>query len=299
MEWVVGIQKAIDYNEAHITEELDYEKIAKVSFSSSYHFQRVFSILCGYTLGEYIRRRRLTLAGTELATGEIRVIDAAIKYGYDSPDSFTRAFVRFHGITPSAAREPGAKLCSFTRLSIRISLEGGSNMDYRIEEKPEIILTGYKKFFKGAPGERYEQEKDFHVTTRVNQYILQGIACDNVTAYGIMTNFQEEGYDYYYAVQLRQWEREHLAEVLGSTEEAARFENIAIPAQAYVVCETERCKYPTEVFMELRKKIVEEWLPASGYMLAEAPEISVTHWFHDPDREKRYIELWLPVCKVS
>jgi AraC-like DNA-binding protein len=159
MDWVTGIQKAIDYIENHITEKLDYEEIAENAFSSPYHFQRVFSILCGYTLGEYIRNRRLALAGTELAADKIKVIDAAVKYGYDSPDSFTRAFTRFHGITPSAAREPGVRL--------------------------------------------------------------------------------------------------------------------------------------------LRKRIVEEWLPSSGYLLSEAPEISVTHWFREPDKEKRYIELWIPVVKAE
>ena len=175
MEWVVGVQRAIDYIEDHITEELDYEEIARTGFSFSYHFQRVFSILCGYTLGEYIRSRRLTLAGMELAADKIRVIDAAVKYRYESPDSFAKAFARFHGITPSAAREPGARLRSFTRLSIRISLEGGSSMDYRIEEKPEMVLTGYKRFFTGSPAERDAQEEAFYVTTRLNQYALKGL----------------------------------------------------------------------------------------------------------------------------
>lgn len=175
MEWVVGIQRAIDYIEDHITEELDYEEIARTGFSSSYHFQRVFSILCGYTLGEYIRSRRLTLAGMELAADKIRVIDAAVKYRYESPDSFAKAFARFHGITPSAARERGARLRSFARLSIRISLEGGSSMDYRIEEKPEMVLTGYKRFFTGSPAERDAQEEAFYVTTRLNQYALKGL----------------------------------------------------------------------------------------------------------------------------
>lgn len=230
MDWVTGIQKAIDYIENHITEELDYEEIAKNAFSSPYHFQRVFSILCGYTLGEYIRNRRLALAGIELAADKIKVIDAAVKYGYDSPDSFTRAFTRFHGITPSAARGPGVKLSSFTRLSIRISLEGGSSMDYRIEEKPEMILTGFKRFFTGTPAERAVQEENFYVTTRLNQYALSGLAGDHVTRYGIMTDFREEGYDFYIASQLGKWEREHLAEELGNEEDAKRFENITIPA---------------------------------------------------------------------
>ena len=103
MDWITGIQNAIRCIEDHITEELDYEQIAKESFSSPFHFQRVFSILCGYTLGEYIRNRRLTLAGAELANTRERVIDVAYKYGYESPESFAKAFQKFHGITPSQA----------------------------------------------------------------------------------------------------------------------------------------------------------------------------------------------------
>ncbi len=301
MEWVIGIQKAIDYIEDHITEELDYEEIAKAAFSSSYHFQRVFSILCGYPLGEYIRSRRLALAAAELAADKIKVIDAAVKYGYDSPDSFTKAFTKFHGITPSAAREPGAALRSFTRLSIKISLEGGSSandmrLDCRIEEKPEMVLTGYKRSFTGTLAERFEQECDFYINTRANQYLLWGLSQDNHTSYGIMKNFREDGYDFYIASRLKEQVRSHLGEELGNSEDAKRFENIRIPAQKYVVCETERVKYPSMIYMELRKRIVQEWLPSSGYILTDAPEISVTHWYMEPDKKKRYIELWLPVA---
>lgn len=110
MDWVTGLQNAIDYMEEHLLEELDYDAIAAKGFSSSYHFQRVFSILCGFTIGEYIRCRRLSLAGAELAAGECRVIDAALKYGYESPDSFAKAFQRFHGVLPSRAREQGVEL---------------------------------------------------------------------------------------------------------------------------------------------------------------------------------------------
>ena len=104
MDWITGIQNAVDYIEEHLTEEIDYDIVAKQSFSSTYHFQRIFSILCGFTVGEYIRNRRLTLAGSELATTDIKVIDVAMKYGYESPDSFAKAFQKFHGVTPSSAR---------------------------------------------------------------------------------------------------------------------------------------------------------------------------------------------------
>ena len=116
MDWVIGLQKAIDYIEDHLTETIDYDVAAAQSFSSSYHFQRVFSILCGFTLGEYIRSRRLSLAGMELATSDAKVIDVALKYGYESPDSFAKAFQKFHGILPSQARSSGSNLRSFSRL---------------------------------------------------------------------------------------------------------------------------------------------------------------------------------------
>lgn len=114
MGWIDGLQRAIDYIEDNLTEELDYAEIARQAYSSSFHFQRVFGILCGYTLGEYIRNRRLTLAGSELASSDGKVIDVAVKYGYDSPESFSRAFSRFHGITPSQARSRKAELKSFS-----------------------------------------------------------------------------------------------------------------------------------------------------------------------------------------
>ena len=298
MNWITGMQKAIDYIEANLTEEIDYEKVAAESFSSSYHFQRVFSILCGYTLGEYIRLRRLSLAGAELANGKDKVIDIALKYCYDSPDSFAKAFQKFHGITPSQARADGNTLKSFSRLSIKISLEGGSTMNYRIEEKDEMILTGYKRRFSGIPGERMEQEKEMYVKTRPLQYILQGLSGDVVKNFDIITNIDDEGYDFYIASQLNEYCRNNLNKdgILGE-EFANYYENVTIPKCTYAIFETERCAYPTMTFLDLRRKIASEWLPTSGSQLKNAPELVVTHWFEGEKRNQRYRELWIPVEK--
>ncbi len=298
MDWIMGMQKAIDYIEANLTEEIDYERVAKESFSSSYHFQRVFSILCGYTLGEYIRLRRLSLAGADLANGKEKVIDIALKYGYDSPDSFAKAFQKFHGITPSQARADGKMLKSFSRLSIKISLEGGITMDYRIEEKDEMILTGYKRHFIGIPGERAEQEKDMYVNTRVFQYILQGLSGNIETTYDIITNVNDDGYDFYISKPITEYLRNNLSKtcVLGE-EYAKHFENITIPKCTYAIFETERCTYPTTVYLDLRKKIASEWLPNSGYELTDSPELVVSHWFRGEKSNQRYRELWIPIKK--
>ena len=299
MDWITGIQNAINYIEDHITEELDYEQIAKVSFSSSFHFQRVFSILCGYTLGEYIRNRRLTLAGAELANTREKVIDVAYKYGYDNPESFAKAFQKFHGITPSQARGIGVMLKSFSRLSIKVSLEGGSIMNYRIEEKPAMLLTGYKRRFTGSPNDKQDQDHNFACETRLEQYILEGMCREHETIYQILTNFDADGYDFYYAYQFPSWALEDMQEIPADI--AARFENVSIPAGTYIVFETERCEFPTAKMDELRMKAVSEWLPTSGYELRDAPEIGVIHWFWEEGNDKvnhsRYCELWLPITK--
>lgn len=145
MDWITGIQRAVDYVEEHLTEPIDFEKVAGCAYSSSFHFQRVFGVLCGFTLGEYIRARRLTLAGGELAGSSEKVIDIAMKYGYDTPESFSRAFTRFHGITPSQARGSSAALKSFSRLSVKLTLSGGTIMDYRIETREAFKLVMKKK----------------------------------------------------------------------------------------------------------------------------------------------------------
>lgn len=299
MDWITGIQNAINYVEEHITEELDYEQIAKESFSSSFHFQRVFSILCGYTLGEYIRNRRLTLAGAELASSRAKVIDVAFKYGYESPESFAKAFQKFHGITPSQARSSGVMLKSFSRLSIKVSLEGGSIMNYRIEEKPELVLTGYKRRFTGSPNDKKDQDHDFACQTRLEQAILEGLSREHETIYHILTNFDADGYDFYYAYKFPSWAFKDLDDLPADI--TARFEHVKIPAGQYLVCETERCKFPTNLQDELRQKAVSQWLPTSGYELRDAPEIGVIHWFWEEGNDKlnnsRYCELWLPIAK--
>ena len=144
MDWTYGIQRAIDYIEENLGGEIDVNIAASRAYSSAFHFQRVFSILCGFTVGDYIRMRRLTLAGTELAKSDKKVIDVALKYGYDTPESFSRAFTRFHGISPSAAKN-GGEIRSFSRISVKLILSGGNMMNYRIVNLDEFKVICKKK----------------------------------------------------------------------------------------------------------------------------------------------------------
>lgn len=302
MDWITGMQKAIDYIEAHLDDEIDYDRVAKESLSSSYHFQRVFGILCGYTLGEYIRNRRLTLAGAELASDRARVIDVALKYGYDSPDSFAKAFRAFHGITPSQARGNGSMLRSFSRLSIHVSLEGGNMMDYRIESGQPMTLLGYKRRFAGVPHgkQREDQEHDMFISTRASQWMLMGLTNDRTTDICVVTGVGDDGYDFYIAARIGAYELEHLydPEVTGiDFMERFAFEVLTIPAVTYAVFETPKQRYPTADYMDIRRRIAAEWLSGSGYRLADAPELSMYHWRPVGGKQDRSIEIWVPVVK--
>ena len=298
MDWITGMQRAIDYVEAHITDDLDYAEVARQGYSSSYHFQRVFSLLCGMTLGEYIRRRRLTLAGAELSAGEIKVIDAALKYGYDSPDSFARAFSKFHGITPSQARS-GGRLKSVSRLTVKLVLEGGTEMNYRIETKPELILTGYRRRFTGVPygPDRERQEEALFCTTRAAQWMLRGIAGEHSVDYCVVDRIADDGYDFLITVRLDAAEREYILDpaVTGIDMAQFGFEHITIPARTYAVFVTERSKMPVGEYCDIRRRIAAEWLPGSGYTLADAPELALYHWRPAGGKSERCIEIWLPV----
>ena len=154
MGWTEAIAAAIQYVEEHITDELTVDMIADYVGISSFYFQKGFAMFCGFTISEYIRNRRLALAGNDLATSDERIIDIAMKYGYDSPDGFTKAFSRFHGVTPTAARKDKVMLKSFAPLTIKLSLEGGYLMDYRIEKKDAFTVIANTKTFT------YEEAKD-------------------------------------------------------------------------------------------------------------------------------------------
>ena len=258
MEWISGLQKAIDYIEEHLTEDLDFAEIAAQAYSSNFHFQRVFSILCGFTLGEYIRCRRLTQAGSELASTDSRVIDTALKYGYDSPESFSRAFVKFHGIKPTQARLMKAELKSFSRLSIKLILEGGTKMDYRIEKRDAFSVVAKRKRFSGGSEitqqsihKAWEECNTDGTIDKLCRYVKpDGVFGDAIV--GICFDNPHEG-DFDYAIGTA-CEESEVAE--GLTIET-------IPANTWVVFKGQG-RMP-DAFQELYKQLYTEFFPTSNY----------------------------------
>ncbi len=143
MEWIECIGRALAYVEDHLTDgELNAETVAKAAAYSPFYLQRLFYVLTDGTLAEYIRGRRLSMAGQVLQAGGAKVLDVALRFGYETPESFQKAFRRFHGITPSAAQRTRAQLRYLSPLTIKVELTGGSIMDYTVENMGEMTVLG-------------------------------------------------------------------------------------------------------------------------------------------------------------
>jgi AraC-like DNA-binding protein len=160
MNWISDIQRAIDYIEAKLPESVNADEVANHIHASSDYFNKLFLIVTGYTVSQYIRNRKLTLAGFELLNPKNKVIDVALKYGYESPESFTKAFTRFHGVAPSTIRSKRGSLIHFFRpIKIKITITGGFNMSndlmsWATDENQKLRIhnnSGEEGFCKSNP----------------------------------------------------------------------------------------------------------------------------------------------------
>lgn len=288
MDWIQGIQRAIDYVEANMTEEIDFEEVARQAYSSSFHFQRVFGILCGLSLGDYIRMRRLSLAGEELTKGNAKIIDIALKYGYDTPESFSRAFTRFHHVSPSEAKHSG-KIRIFTPLSVKLTLTGGSKMDYRIEKREAFQVVCKRKRV-----EKPQSENATHDITAMWQAcgadgtMERLIACmpENPVMKGLLgicfsSELDAKQFPYGIGVE---YDGRKIDDDL---------EIVTIPANTYAVF-TSKGKMP-DAFIDTYHRIVTEFFPQSSqYEYAENVEFEV-YSSADIANPNYQCEIWIAV----
>lgn len=283
MDWVKRLNAAINYIEEHLTDEPDYEQLGRIACCSAYHFQRMFGYMAGISLSEYIRRRRMSRAVADLQSGDLKIIDTAAKYGYESPTAFNRAFQSVHGFAPSQAREVGRILSSFPPISFQITIRGAVQMDYRIEKKEAFRIVGLS-----APLEQ-EIEKNFETVPALwgkaaqDGIIAKLASMMNAQPMGILgvsaCNGAAEQWRYYIAV--------------ASTLPAAGFEEYVVPAATWAVFSGRGNGISIQ---ELEKRIVTEWLPTSGYEYGTDPDVEV---YLDPTPENTRYEVWVPVIKQN
>lgn len=276
MEWITAINGAIEYMEENLLTSMTCEQIAAHVYLSSFHFQRTFHALTGMNIGEYIRNRRLSVAGHELLSSNLKVIDIAYKYGYETPESFSKAFTRFHGISPVNAKKQGATLKSFDRLSIKISLEGGSCIDYRIVEKAAFEVVALTRMFEG---ETYRTE----IPIFWKAYFEKGLHSSVCGALGICAEEMNYASKWRYGIGDFKENVQKIPE---------GFEVLEIPSYTWAIF---TCKgVMPEAIQNLWKRVCSEWLPQSKYELLM--DYDIEYYTDGNTKSENYIsEIWIPV----
>ncbi len=281
MNYITSIGETVKYIENNLTNELDVNDLASKVYLSTFYFQKLFKLICGITISEYIRNRRLTEAAKEL--NKSNIIDIAYKYGYNSPDSFTKAFTKFHGQTPSQIKKTNLiNLCLPLNIAKIIK---GEFMNYKIINKEQFQLLGYKKRMNKDISSREKEIEEMWLSTRDKQERLLEYRNDmDINWYELTMSFNKQNCNHYISILTSELDNE--------------FEQINIPPQTYAVFTTDKCPYPTEIYAELQKEILKKW-PIDNYELIEGLIINVIHWYPDEvDKPKRYIEIWIPVKKT-
>lgn len=280
MEWIEGLNDAMNYIEEHLAGEIDYGQLAKMAGCSTYHFQRMFCYMANMPLSEYIRRRKMSMAAVDLQSGEQKIIDLAFKYGYSSPTAFNRAFQAVHGIAPSLARNEGTNVKSFPPICFKVTVKGVENLDYRIERKEAFRIVGISKpLYK-------EIEKNFEIVPAMWQKAAMDGTLEKLAdlmdtqpmgVLGVSACNNEEQWDYFIAV--------------ASTKEAEGMQEYMVPAATWAIFYGEGTNLSIQ---NLEQRIITEWLPTSGYEYGNAPDIEV---YLNADPQNAKYEVWIPVHK--
>ncbi|MDO4322300.1 MAG: AraC family transcriptional regulator [Lachnospiraceae bacterium] len=284
MEWINAIGEAVDFIEAHLTEDITINDVADHVYISPFYFHKGFSMLCGYSLGEYIRNRRLSLAGAELLTSDISILELAMKYRYDSPDSFSRAFSRFHGLSPAAARKEKAMLKTFAPLKLTISLKGGYVMDYRITKKESFTVLAASREF------RYDNAQQ-EIPAYWKEHYASGNGAYVCGMFGINIDPQMGNETFEYLI----------ADVYHPAADIPKgFSVRTIPAFTWAVFP---CKGAMpQALQDVNTKLFSEWLPslkeyefAAGYCVEMYD--AADKYPKGIQDENYYTEIWIPVKK--
>jgi len=276
MEWIPSLNQAIQYVEDNLLTDLTCEDIAEHVYISTFHFERIFTLLTGMTLGEYIRNRRLSKAGQDLTKQNEKVIDVAFKYGYRTPESFSKAFRRFHGITPMQAKRQEAPLKSFNRLVIKIELEGGSIMNYKIVKREAFNVIAKMRVFT-------KDNNQTKIPKFWNEYYKNGLDEKVCGMIGICEQAEDDKTSWRYGIGS---EERYVKEV------PKEFEVIHLPAYTWAVF-TCIGPMPTAI-QDMWKRIYSEWLPQANYELI--PDFDFELYTEGNNQSESYeSEIWIPV----
>lgn len=293
MEWLTSIRKAVDYMEEHLEDDISAQDVADQVFASSFFFQKGFSVMTGYGISEYIRNRRLYLAALDLRKTNEKIIDIAYRYRYETPESFAKAFSRFHGASPSQVRE-GAPIKPFLPLKIEITIHGGNKMDYRIKTMVGFKMIGFAGVFDGETA--YIEIPKFWDEIRVKyannvwkgnapaNAIEKAIADNSIGEYGVCVDDIGCG-SFRYIV----------AGIYKSGEVPEGLTVYELPDSDWAIFD---CFGPNpKALQEVNTKIFREWMPGNPDF--EFPGRVNIEWYgeEDPNSPDYHSAIWIPVKK--
>lgn len=286
MSWISMIQQAINYMEENLLEDITVEHISRKINISSYHFQKTFSILTGITISDYLRKRRLSLAAEDLIQSNFKIIDIALKYGYDTPEAFSKAFRRQHGLSPTDARKRKGKLHSYNRLQIQVILRGADMMKYKIVERSAFQIVGVNRIFSLQNDENLRGIPSFWEECNNNGFDEELFKINDGDITGVLgvcmgktEESQGDKIEYWIATEYPGLVPTHM-------------KSFTIPTSKWAVFEVHGPM--PDAMSKVWKKIFSEWFPSSGYEHAGLPEFEV-YSEDDPSSLDLYSEIWIPI----
>lgn len=279
--WFDSLNEIVRYIENNLDEEISYDTLGKMMGYSTYHLQRLFLMVAGVSLSEYIRCRRLSKAAQELISQNSKITDLAYKYGYSSPTSFNRAFKAFHGVTPKELKKESVLIKAYPPLTFELSIKGASSLDYRIVHTDAFKIVGKKLPTTMENGASYTELPAFWQQIQQSGDIPNILAFMNEQPFGLLgvsdynPNLSKSEFDYYIA-----------AATTMPTPEG--YDELIIPAATWAAF-PHRMASPEEM-QKFQHQIIMDWLPSSGYQFAFGPDLEVY-------AQDNTLETWIPVIE--
>lgn len=279
MDKLKQLNEVMHYIEANLNQKMDLKEISKIALSSEFQFKRIFSFLSGMTLSEYIRKRKLTVAAMQLQKKNVKVIDVAMRYGYSSPDAFSRAFETFHGVLPSEVKRKPHTIKSIPMMTFRLTIEGGKEMNYRIETKDAFQVVGLKT----------ELNMENGVLTPDYGAVMEKLTDDLAEEFFELSDTEPTGVIHVTVDYEEDFDNGRLDHYIGaavSSDYSGAFEKMNVPALTWAVFEIVG---EWEVIDKEWQRIYSEWLPSSNYELMSGPTIIAS--------KNDFTEIWIPITK--
>jgi AraC family transcriptional regulator len=298
MDYLECMNKAMNYIEQNLSGEIDFQQLAHLAGSSNVNFQRLFSFITNVSLSEYIRRRKLTLAAFDLQNTNLKIIEIALKYGYDSHEAFTRAFVKMHGVPPSSARAKGMQVKAYPKMKFHISIEGDEEVNYRIEKKSSFKMVGVEKIISMLNGENFKEIPSFWQESFQNGTVDKLDELDKNAPHpgskglfpvNAIMCYEESGKDTFPYL---------IGTFIPEKDIPEGYKVVEVSEYLWAIFTTEKYLQPntTGVVQDVWKSIYSEWFPSTNYVHAEGPELEL---YYEDEGNFEHCEIWIPIKENS